>query len=42
MIEFILMQADYLKERAEKFLKNAKGLFERKEYDLLIFLRKNK
>ncbi|HIE36053.1 MAG TPA: HEPN domain-containing protein [Candidatus Omnitrophica bacterium] len=37
MIEFKLMQADYLKERAEKFLKNAEDLFEKEEYDLSAF-----
>ena len=31
------MQAGYLKERAEKFLKNAKELFEKEEYDLSAF-----
>ena len=31
------MQADFLKERAEKFLKNAKDLFNKEEYDLSAF-----
>ena len=31
------MQADYLKERAEKFLENAKELFNKEEYDLSAF-----